>query len=146
MKISSSFSSSSQAVPPVIFENASFTCVSTVSNAFKNVCRLSFSTDSMNATIVFRSFSSMFFLEDDDLYPFEISTYCDGAPALSEFCTRFCSDSSAEIVDSTSNISILTSNPNVLRSDVILDSFWRNSVRSRFKESVFLSREEISFV
>ncbi len=77
----------------------------------------------MNATIVLRSLSSIFFFEDEDLYPYEISTYCIGAPALREFLIRFCSDSREEIVDSTSNTSILVSNPKVARSDVILDSF-----------------------
>ena len=94
-----------------------------MSNASRNVCLLSFSTDSINATIVLRSFSSMFFLEDEDLYPFETSTYCNGAPAFREFFIRFCSDSRDVIVDSTSNTSIVLSNPKVARSEVILDSF-----------------------
>jgi len=62
-------------------------------------------------------------LDDEDLYPFEISTYCNGAPAFREFFIRFCSDSSDVIVDSTSNTSILISNPKVASSEVILDSY-----------------------
>ena len=83
LKISSSFCSSSHALPPVIFENVSRTCLSTISNASKNVCRLSRSTSSMNLTMELRSPSSMFLRIDMERYPVEISMYVAGAVAFS---------------------------------------------------------------